>query len=85
MTPRRLEQVDVTDIKSKDLGESPESGGALSGADRPIFEHFGPDLQQVIDAWADLPEPVRTGILVMVAFTGKGIRPLSLVCAPERA
>jgi len=25
-----------------------------------------PDLQQVIDAWADLPEVVKTGILAMV-------------------
>ena len=66
MTPRRLEQVDVTGGNSKDLGKTPESSGALSGADKPIFEHFDPDLQQVIDAWADLPEAVKTGILAMV-------------------
>ena len=31
-----------------------------------------PDLQQVIDAWADLPEAVKAGILAMVASQDKG-------------
>ena len=67
MTPRRLEQAGVTCCNSKGLGEASESSGALSGAEKPISEHFDPDLQQVIDAWADLPEAVKTGILAMVA------------------
>ena len=69
MTPRRLEQVGVTSSKSHDLGESLESGGALSGADKPIFGDFDSDLQQVIDAWADLPAAVKAGILAMVQTT----------------
>ena len=72
MTPRGLEQTDVTSGNSKGLAELSESGGAESGADRPIFEHFSPDLQQVIDAWADLPEAVRTGIVAMVKAAGRG-------------
>jgi hypothetical protein len=31
-----------------------------------------PDLQQVIDAWANLPEAIKTGILAMVASQAKG-------------
>lgn len=34
-----------------------------------------PDLQQVVDAWADLPEAVKAGILAMVASQGKGYCP----------
>ncbi len=35
-----------------------------------------PDLQQVADAWADLPEAVKTGILAMVASQGSSPRAL---------
>ena len=31
-----------------------------------------PDLQQVVDAWTDLPEAVKMGILAMVASQAKG-------------
>ena len=72
MTPRGLEQADVTSGNSKGLGESSESGGAESGADKPICSDFAPDLQQVIDAWADLPEAVKTGIVAMVKAAGRG-------------
>jgi hypothetical protein len=56
----------VTNESSRGLQNEPNGGGALSGADKPIFEHFSPDLQQVIDAWADLPKTVRRDILAMV-------------------
>ena len=76
MTPRGLEQADVTSSNSKGLGESPESGGALSGAEKPISGHFSPDLQQVIDAWPTLPDAVKTAIVVKVrsAVNSKGER-----------
>ena len=73
MTPRGLEQADVKCDISRDLGESSESSGAISGADKPISGDFDlpagrqdPDLQQVIDAWSTLPETVRQDILAMV-------------------
>ena len=73
MGPAGLEPDGVTGKNSKGLGESSESGGALSGADKPISGDFDlpagrqdPDLQQVIDAWSTLPETVRQDILAMV-------------------
>ncbi len=55
--------------------ENPESTGknGVSGelvADLVAVEtktmHFEPDLQAVIDAWQDLPEAIKAGILAMV-------------------
>ncbi len=69
MTPRRLEQVGVKGCESKGLGESPESSGALSGAEGAVFGDFDPDLQRVVNVWADLPAAVKTGILAMVQTT----------------
>ncbi|MDP6544894.1 MAG: hypothetical protein QGH60_12940 [Phycisphaerae bacterium] len=66
MTPRRLEQGDVTSGNSKGLGESTESGGAESGADKLTSGDYGPDLQRVIDVWPTLPETMRQHILAMV-------------------
>jgi hypothetical protein len=31
-----------------------------------------PQLESIIEAWADLPAPVRAGILALVAATKKG-------------
>ena len=72
MTPRGLEQGDVKSGNSKGLGKSPESGGAESGAESGVSGDFDADLRKVIDAWADLPEAVKTGILAMVDAAGRG-------------
>jgi hypothetical protein len=39
---------------------------AKSGAVRPQDSPIGADLASVIDAWPDLPEPIRAGVLAMV-------------------
>jgi len=50
-----------------------ESGGAESGAPAAPKTASDPALAALIDAWADLPEPVRRGILAMVdAAKGEG-------------
>ena len=66
-----LEPDDVGDCSEEDLEPGGERGAAESGALGPDFRHFGPDLQAVIDAWADLPEAVKAGILAMVKATMK--------------
>jgi hypothetical protein len=48
-----LEPSGVSTEFDERLQNEPCGGGALSGAEKPIFEHFSPELQQVIDAWAD--------------------------------
>ncbi len=40
--------------------------GANAGAVETKREQFSPDLQALIDAWPDLPEAIRAGILAMV-------------------
>ena len=67
------ELADATDSKSvgaygepqppKPLSDISKAGGAQSGAQTPPFDL---DLQQLIDAWPTLPEPVRVGIVAMV-------------------
>ena len=50
-----------------------ETGGAESGAPAALTAISDPALAALIDAWADLPEPVRRGILAMVeAAKGEG-------------
>jgi hypothetical protein len=61
-----LEHDCVKDNNSKDLGETPKSGGALSGAESGISGDSDADLQQVIDVWPTLPETVRKAIVAMV-------------------
>jgi hypothetical protein len=48
-----------------------QSGGAKSGAVGHETRHFPPDLAEVVNAWALLPEALRAGILAMV----KGANP----------
>jgi hypothetical protein len=74
MTPRRLEQVGVKGSNVNELGESPESCGALSGADKAISGDCDPGLQQVIDAWQTLPEAARQDIVAMIKASAKGGR-----------
>jgi len=48
-------------------------GGAECGAPPTLSTITDPDLARVAKAWADLPEPVRRGILAMVeAAKGEG-------------
>ena len=50
-----------------------EPGGAKSGAQAASTSISDSSLAALIDAWADLPEPVRRGILAMVdAAKGQG-------------
>jgi hypothetical protein len=41
-------------------------GGAKSGAVYSNLEPIDPDLQRLINAWPDLPEAIRVGVLAMV-------------------
>jgi hypothetical protein len=51
----------------------PEEGGAESGAPAARTAISDPALAALIDAWPDLPQPVRRGILAMVeAAKGEG-------------
>ena len=48
-----------------------KQGGAECGARSALSTTKYPDLQRVIEVWADLPEAVRAGINTMVAAVGK--------------
>jgi len=65
-TPTGLEPDSVSSCNAKDLAKSTESSGAESGADFPKSEPVDTDLQHVIDAWSDLPKPIRIAILGIV-------------------
>ena len=75
MTPRGLEPDNASGDDPKHLQNPAESGGAESGAESRDSVHLAADLRQVIDAWPDLPGPVKVGILAMVdaAGTDKGV------------
>ena len=49
----------------------PIGGMGLGAGGKPVYPSFDPtnpwDLQEVVDAWATLPEAIRAGILAMVA------------------
>jgi hypothetical protein len=47
-----------------------EQGGAKSGA--PTFANLSiaPELAALIDAWPNLPEPIKAGILALVQAAG---------------
>jgi len=72
VTPTGLEPKHVTTCGGKDLQNPSPEGGAESGAVSPISGPIDPDLQRVIDAWPNLPEAVKAGILAMVKASGKG-------------
>ena len=42
-----------------------DTGGAKSGARPDLSPSIAPELASLIDAWADLPEAVRRGILAL--------------------
>jgi len=46
-----------------------ETGGAESGAQRAPNGPIDPQLKQVIDAWSNLPQAVKAGILAMIDAT----------------
>ena len=65
-----VEGLEPTDKTLGNIAHS-ETGGAKSGAPTAPKAVSNPELTAVIDAWADLPEPVRRGVLAMVeAVTG---------------
>lgn len=43
-----------------------QPGGAESGAPAARTVVSDPELATLVDAWADLPDPVRRGILAMI-------------------
>jgi len=47
-------------------------GGAESGALYAELARYDPDLAELIRCWADLPEDVRAGVLVMVRAAAGG-------------
>ncbi len=70
MTPRGLEQGNVTDCKSKPLCDSPKTGGAESGAqsakNTPESPDTNPDtdrLAVIADLLSDLPQAERREVI----------------------
>jgi hypothetical protein len=54
-------------MSGNELGNPHFDGAAQSGA----ADNQDPELQQIIDAWPDLPRPVQQRILVMVEVVGR--------------
>ena len=52
--------------QSKKLRHGKKAIGGNTGGREPENANSAPDLQAVIDAWPDLPDPVKAGILAMV-------------------
>jgi len=67
-----LEPKHVTTCGDKDSQNPSPEGGAESGAVSPISGPIDPDLQRVIDAWPNLPEAAKAGIIAMVKASGQG-------------
>ncbi|HUS46374.1 MAG TPA: hypothetical protein VM219_10195 [Phycisphaerae bacterium] len=72
---RGLELSNVTPSKNRDLRDSQNASGAECGAEKAICEPIDPDLQRVIDAWPNLPEAVKAGIVAMVRASGSDRTP----------
>jgi hypothetical protein len=53
-------------MQDNELRRHATGGAAQSGAVPADPSRMDPDLMKVIDAWASLPEAVRTGIVAMV-------------------
>lgn len=64
--PRGLEQ----DSNSLEKEAISEQSGAESGAYFANLTQIDPNLTQLIDAWQDISEPVKAGILAMVRLPG---------------
>ena len=56
----------MTDYKSSALQNPKESSGAESGACDTLNAPQDRDLVRVVEAWPELPEPIKAGILAMV-------------------
>ncbi len=48
----------------------PDQSGTICGTPNAESRLIDPDLQAIIDAWPDLPEAVRAGVLVMISPDG---------------
>jgi hypothetical protein len=71
----------VADLQSDDLPPKTQGKAGFSAgmvADLVAVEtktaHVAPELQAVIDAWQDLPEAIKAGILAMVAAASQAAR-----------
>ena len=60
--------IEPTDDSAEKTALSLE-GGAKSGAVAPQSGPIDPDLACLIDAWPNLPAPIRAGILAMIRAT----------------
>ena len=73
--PAGQEPNGVTNNSDKGLQNSPQRGGALSGAESGVSGDFDPELQKVIDAWNTLPQAVRQDIAATVeAHSTRGVK-----------
>jgi len=70
---RGLELSNVSPDKNKDLRDSQNASGAESGAVSPVSGPVDADLRRVIDAWPNLPEPVKEGIMTTVEVAEPGV------------
>jgi hypothetical protein len=61
-----LEPPDVNHLKDRDLGQTPETGAAESGAVGPISAELAEDLARITIAWPSLSEPIRRAMIALV-------------------
>ena len=66
MGPGGLEPANVTKRNGNELRDVEDVGGAESGAVDTETAPINPDLARLINAWPDLPEAIRAGIVAMV-------------------
>ena len=63
---RRPTPQDSNSNQKQDLGQAPKDGAAPGAAVVQENSPSDPDLAKVIEAWSELPEPVKAGIVAMV-------------------
>jgi hypothetical protein len=59
----------VSNESDKGLRNSPNRGGALSGAENGVSGDIDPDLRKVIDVWPTLPGVIRQNILATIKIS----------------
>ncbi len=64
--PRRILSPPSGRPKSHEAGELRIASPGLTALGQRAARDEGPDLAEVIDAWPDLAEPIRAGILAMI-------------------
>ena len=67
------EPTSLTPGNHKDLRNATQERGAESGAVLPDFGPLDADLRRVIEAWPDLPQSAKAGIVAMVKAASRDV------------